>query len=76
MHKVRERLYFWVIFVILGYPIRRLAVRALHRHNVDLFSIEMYGTWTRAGPLWHSGCDVYHAYVHSVHTFAYAGKAY
>lgn len=30
----------------------------------------------RVGPLWHSGCDVYHAYVHSMHTFTYIEKGY
>ena len=29
-----------------------------------------------AGSQWYSGCDVYHAYMHSMHIFVYTGKAY
>ena len=25
---------------------------------------------TGGGPLWHSGCNMYHVYVHSMHAFA------
>ena len=61
LHKVRERLYFLLIFVVLGHPVRQPAARAL---KLTYCSIEMYwkGALPRAKmyPSWNA-C-AFHAY--------------
>ena len=58
---MRERLFFLLIFVVLGHPLRRLKARTL---KLTYCPIEMYGKGALGGAKMYSGCNAraFHAF--------------